>query len=64
MRGPMKSVQRTSQDLAIPLSSVCGILRKRLKLRLLQALKPIYCRLHVNFANELFELLFHLVYHL
>ena len=58
MRSPKKSVRKASRELAIPVTSVWRVLRRRLQLRpyrlqLLQALKPTDYGLRANFANEM-----------
>ncbi|XP_031330713.1 uncharacterized protein LOC116161496 [Photinus pyralis] len=57
-RSPMKSVRKASRELAIPVTTVWRVLRRRLELRpyrlqLLQALKPTDHLLRANFANDM-----------
>lgn len=58
VRSPKKSVRRASRELAIPVTSVWRVLRRRLHLhpyhlQLLQALKPTDYGLRANFATDM-----------
>lgn len=69
-RSPTKSVRKGSRELALPVTTVWKVLRKRLQLRpyrlqLLQALKPIDHGLRATFAHEMLlhdDLLHHVVF--
>lgn len=57
-RSPKQSVRKASRELAIPVTTVWRVLRRRLQLRpyrlqLLQALKPTDHVLRANFANDM-----------